>query len=229
MNPLLVKSPAKPAVGESPPVGKLWVTGLAEPISEISVPLFEPELSVANPWPSPLKLPRNSEDGAWPTGIRLGRLRLVVEEPAADAGEDLDVIGPAVGHGQVGLRAAQQVAHDQGDRSGVGMDPCTRDHRPARPAALTQEHRDVIGAGVGDQQVGLAVEVGDRQSGGVGADGETLGAVDRRAELAVAQAGVDQHVVAAAIGDDQVGDAVAVQVAPAGRRPGPARRWPGCR
>ena len=39
-----------------------------------------------------------------------------------------------------------------------------------------------------------------------------LAAVDRRAELAVAQAGVDQHVVAAAVGDDQVGDAVAVQV-----------------
>ena len=176
------------------------------------MPLFEPELSVANPWPSPLKLPRNSEDGAWPTAIRPGRLRLVVEEPAADAGEDLDVIGPAVGHGQVGLRAAQQVAHDQGDRSGVGLDPRPRNHRPARPAALTQEHRDVVGAGVGDQQVGLAVEVGDRQSGRVGADRETLGAVDRRAELAVAQAGVDQHVVAAAIGDDQVGDAVAVQV-----------------
>ena len=33
-----------------------------------------------------------------------------------------------------------------------------------------------------------------------------------RAELAVAGAQVDQHVVAAAVGDDQVGPAVAVQV-----------------
>ena len=39
-----------------------------------------------------------------------------------------------------------------------------------------------------------------------------MAAVDRRPELAVAQAGIDQHVVAAAVGDDQVGDAVAVQV-----------------
>ena len=223
MKPLPVKSPAKPAVGESPPVGKLWITGLAEPMSEISVPLFDPALSVANPRPSPLKLPRNSEDGAWPTAIRLGRLRLVVEEPAADAGEDLDVIGPAVGHGQVGLRAAQQVAHDHRDRSGVGLDPRPRDHRPARPAALAQQDRDVVGAGVGDQQVGLAVEVGDRDSGRVGADGEARGAVDRRAELAVAQAGVDQHVVAAAVGDDQVGDAVAVQV---GQQDGPGASRP---
>ena len=39
-----------------------------------------------------------------------------------------------------------------------------------------------------------------------------MAAVERRAELAVAQAGIDQHVVAAAVGDDQVGDAVAIQV-----------------
>ena len=31
-------------------------------------------------------------------------------------------------------------------------------------------------------------------------------------ELAVPEPGIDQHVVAAAVGDDQVGDAVAVQV-----------------
>ena len=36
--------------------------------------------------------------------------------------------------------------------------------------------------------------------------------LSRRAELAVAQAGIDQHVVRPAVGDDQVGDAVAVQV-----------------
>ena len=66
-----MKSPAKPDVGELPPVGKFSVTGLAEPIPAISVPLFDPALSVANPWPSPLKLPRNSEDGAWPTAYVL--------------------------------------------------------------------------------------------------------------------------------------------------------------
>ena len=43
-------------------------------------------------------------------------------------------------------------------------------------------------------------------------DEVAIPAVDRRPELAVAQAGVDQDVVAAAVGDDQVGDAVAVQV-----------------
>ena len=46
----------------------------------------------------------------------------------------------------------------------------------------------------------------------VGADEEAVPAVEGRAELAVAQAGIDQHVVAAAVGDDQVGDAVAVEV-----------------
>ena len=57
-----------------------------------------------------------------------------------------------------------------------------------------------------------AGEIGDRDPDRVGADEVAVPAVDRRPELAVAQAGVDQDVVAAAVGDDQVGDAVAVQV-----------------
>ena len=130
----------------------------------------------------PVEIAQEQRGRSLADGNGRDRLRLVVEEPAADAGEDLDVIGPAVGHGQVGLRAAQHVAHDHRDRSGVGLDPRPRNHRPARPAALTQQHRDVVGAGVGDQQVGLAVEVGDRQSGGVGADGEARGATILRVE-----------------------------------------------
>ena len=70
--------------------------------------------------------------------------------------------------------------------------------------------------------VAVAVEVGDGEAGRVGAGEEAVPAVDRRAELAVAQAGVDQDVVAAAVGDDQVGDAVAVQVGQRPRRPGRA-------
>ena len=135
-----------------------------------------------------------------------------LKNPPPTLGKDLDVVGLAVGHGQVGLAAPQQVAHHRRDRSGVGLDPRPWDHRPARPGPLAQQHRDVVRAGVGDQQVGLTVQVGDRQSGGVGADGEARGAADRRSELAVAQPGIDEDVVAAAVGDDQVGDAVAVHV-----------------
>ena len=42
-----------------------------------------------------------------------------------------------------------------------------------------------------------------------------------QAKLTVAQAGIDQHVVAAAVGHDQVGDAVAVEV---GQRHGAGRQ-----
>ena len=47
---------------------------------------------------------------------------------------------------------------------------------------------------------------------GFGAHEVAMPAVDGRSELAVAQARIDQHVVAATVGDDQVEDAVAVQV-----------------
>ncbi len=57
-----------------------------------------------------------------------------------------------------------------------------------------------------------AGEVGHRDPHRVGAHEVAVAVVDRRPELAVAQAGVDQDVVAAAVGDDQVGDAVAVEV-----------------
>ena len=56
------------------------------------------------------------------------------------------------------------------------------------------------------------MEVGHRDPHRIGAHEIAIAAVDRRPELAVAQPGIDQHVVAAAVGDDQVGDAVAVQV-----------------
>ena len=79
------------------------------------------------------------------------------------------------------------------------------------PRALPEEDRDVVGALVGDDQVGeaVAVDVGDGDADGVGPDGE--GRWDL-VVLAVAESEVDQDVVAAAVGDDQVGDAVAVEV-----------------
>ena len=58
-----------------------------------------------------------------------------------------------------------------------------------------------------------AVEVGDGNADRVRAGEEPLAAIPGWAELAVAQAGINQHVVAAAVGDDQVGgDVVAVEV-----------------
>ena len=90
--------------------------------------------------------------------------------------------------------------------------------RQVRARALAQQDRNVVGAAVGDDQVGLAVEVGDRDPDRVGSHVEAIPVVERRAELAVAQAGVNQHVVRPAVGDDQVGDAVAGQV---GQRHGP--------
>ena len=69
----------------------------------------------------------------------------------------------------------------------------------------------------------VAGEVGHGDPNRVGADEVAMPAVDRRPELAVAQARVNQHVVAAAVGDDQVGDAVAVKsaswTAPGSSRP----------
>ena len=57
-----------------------------------------------------------------------------------------------------------------------------------------------------------AREIGHRDPDRVGAHEIAIAVVDRRPELAVAQPGIDQDIVAAAVGDDQVGDAVAVQV-----------------
>ena len=84
--------------------------------------------------------------------------------------------------------------------------------KPPSGRRHVEQDRDVVGALVGDDQVGPAVEVGDGDADRVGAGGEALAAVQRRAELAVAETRIDQHVVAAAVGHDQVGDAVAVQV-----------------
>ncbi len=58
----------------------------------------------------------------------------------------------------------------------------------------------------------MPVDVGHGDPHGIGPHEVTVAAVDRRPELSVAEPGVDQDVVAAAVGDDQVGDAVAVQV-----------------
>src|SRR5262249_28185887 len=75
-------------------------------------------------------------------------------------------------------------------------------------------YRHVVGAAVGDQEVGdaVAVDVGDGEAGGVGPGVEAMAAVERRAELAVAQPRVDEDIVAAAVGHDQVGNAVDIDV-----------------
>src|SRR5437868_3304143 len=87
-------------------------------------------------------------------------------------------------------------------------------HGPARAGALAQQDRNIVGTGVGHDEIGdaVAVEIGHRQPGGVGAGKETVPAIGGGPELAVAQPEIDQHVVAAAVGDNQVGDAVTVEV-----------------
>src|SRR5207253_839683 len=79
---------------------------------------------------------------------------------------------------------------------------------------FSQQDGDVVGALVGHHQVGqpAAGQVLNGDADGVGADEEAPAAVDLGPEAAPGQAPVDQDVVAAAVGHDQVGDAVVVQV-----------------
>ena len=58
----------------------------------------------------------------------------------------------------------------------------------------------------------VAVDIGHGDPDRVGAGEEPLAAVQLAAELALAQAGIHKYVVAAAVGDDQVLDAVTVEV-----------------
>ena len=79
------------------------------------------------------------------------------------------------------------------------------------PAAVAEQHRDVVGVAVGDRQVGVgvAVEVAHRDRERAVADGE----VGRRAEAPAAVAEQHRDVVGAVVGDRQVGVGVAVEVA----------------
>src|SRR4029077_4582184 len=63
------------------------VCGLADPRPVSNVPSFEPGLSVTNPWPSPLKLPWNSEDGAWPTAYVLVACAWSLKNPPPTLGK----------------------------------------------------------------------------------------------------------------------------------------------
>ena len=131
MNPSPVKSPAKPLVGESPPVGKLWVTGLVDAEAGDQGAVVRPGVERGQALAQPVEIAQEQRGRRLADGDRRDRVRLIVEEPAADAGEDLDVIGPAVGHGQVGLSAA---------RAGRRRPPrpARRRSGPAAPAIIVQ-------------------------------------------------------------------------------------------
>ena len=88
---------------------------------------------------------------------------------------------------------------------------------------------DVVGSLVGDDQVetAVAVDVGDGDSDRIGAREEAVTAVERRCYRTCRYRGrVDEDVVAAAIGDDQVEDSVVVEV---GQRDGARGDQPGGR
>ena len=188
----------------------------------ISVPSFEPALSVARPSPSRPKLPRNSADGAWPTGIDVGAD--VVEEPVTQPGKSWTLLAWLLATDRsAGRRPELSDCHRR--RPALGLDPRAGDQRPVRrrcpgpagPRRRWTRRWPLPGPGC------LAVEIGHGNADRVGPGEEAMATVERRAELAVAEPRIDQHVVAAAVGDDQVGDAVAVEVsqltAPGASRP----------
>ena len=82
------------------------------------------------------------------------------------------------------------------------------------PDLLVDQDGNVVGSLVGDDQVEPAVagDVGDGDPHRVGAGEEAVTVVERRTERPIPQPGVDQDVVAAAVGDDQVENSVVVEV-----------------
>ncbi len=137
---------------------------------------------------------------------------LVVEKPLADARQECHIVRPAVGDQDVGIGTAREIADDGRNRA----DAARRKPRPLREieVPLVEQDRHFVRTLVGNHEVQPAVtcEIGNRDADRVcpGEDASTV--IDRRPELAVAQTGIDQYVVAPAVGDDQVRNAVAVQI-----------------
>ena len=160
----------------------------------------------------------------------LDRLRPVVEEAAADAGQESRRVRLAVRNQNVwGGGASLEVGHvPYGSGSWpatVGIQPGPRLERPVGALALAVQDRHVIGTLIGHHQVGrrvdqallgwvgrvrnqVVIEVGNRHAGRVLPGREAL----RASELSVAQPEVDEHVVAAAVGHNQIGNAVTIQI-----------------
>src|SRR5262249_7787738 len=103
---------------------------------------------------------------------------------------------------------------DRGDGPVTRLEPWTGHEAKTAACLDVDQDRDIVGAFVGDDEVrpSVGIDVGDGDAGRVGAGEESVAAVERRAELPIAEAGEAEDVVAAGVGDDQVGYPITVQV-----------------
>ncbi|MBV8382916.1 MAG: VCBS repeat-containing protein, partial [Planctomycetaceae bacterium] len=118
---------------------------------------------------------------------------------------------------QYGVNGPQSVVSDRSQGllapGAVTLADLNGDGIPDLIVADSGSNNVLIYPGLGDGQFGPAINDGNGYFVGTNPVGITVADLaGGLPELAVAQAGVDQHVVAAAVGHDQVGDAVAVEV-----------------
>ena len=134
--------------------------------------------------------------------------RRLLEGSIAVAPEHRDIVVTIVGHGQVQLAIAIEVAHDWGDHAHA-----TREARGLLegPVADPQEHRDVAGKPVARREVldPITIEVARGHGGRTVANSEGLG----RLEGAIAVAQQHGDSVGIDVGYRQVWLAVAIEVA----------------
>ena len=115
------------------------------------VTLSESWLTTARPrLPLPVKSPAATADGEFPTTFATGSWKVPSPLPRQDG----DVAGADVSRGQVEAAVSVEIARDQCDRA--------RPHRRVhcgleRAVAVAQQHRDIVGVGVGDSQVEMTV------------------------------------------------------------------------
>ena len=139
----------------------------------------------------------------WPGLIVIGRIeRARLLRPSSSPE---DVPGP-IDHQDIVNTVAGQVRHDGGGLGGGDK----RSGGSERPVQV-QQHRHVVGAAVGDGQVGPAVAVEVARHEGDWLGPHRVGHLGLEGAVAVAQQ--HRHVVGAVVGDGQVGPAVAVEVA----------------
>ena len=159
-----------------------------------------------------MNCPTNSAPGLVPTGKIVGDWSL--KKPLPSPWKHPNVVRAAIDDHQVG----DAVARTSATAVETGPTPAWRQRSLFKGETIAHLHveqnRNVVGSLVGDDQIGPAVagEVGDRDADRVGAGEEAVTAVERRTESAVPKAGVNQNVIAAAVGDDQVEDPVVVEV-----------------